>query len=219
MIKADGIIILDDVQRSTREYENRCLVADQSRKHHWLTIPVSSSSRAKINEAQITNKEPWLLYHARKLSGYYSLNEPGAFNILSEFVNIHESYFNTIHNSLMNVLRYHVSEMPNLSYSSELKEAYPHLFQSNPVGSELIIRLMIAYKLENHSEIHKLNYFTGTDVKNYIKQDEIDMWMNMYDIGLKIDDWRPNHCNTEEAKLSWIHHFILHHKSLMEQLQ
>ena len=66
----DTFIILDNVQRVERGFENRNKLLDMNSNQQWLTIPVKSSSRCLIKDAEI-NGEEWIEEHRRKVSNWY----------------------------------------------------------------------------------------------------------------------------------------------------
>lgn len=51
--RADLFIVLDNVHRANRQWENRNKVLDQNHNQQWLTIPVKSSSRSIICDTEI----------------------------------------------------------------------------------------------------------------------------------------------------------------------
>jgi hypothetical protein len=67
---SDTFVILDNVQRQKRGFENRNKVLVEG-KTKWLTIPSKSSSRALIRETTINGNE-WIGDHKEKLEQYYS---------------------------------------------------------------------------------------------------------------------------------------------------
>tara|TARA_B100000700_G_scaffold150974_1_gene167681 strand:- start:99483 stop:100178 length:696 start_codon:yes stop_codon:yes gene_type:complete len=73
LYQADLFIVLDDVQRQSRAFENRNKILLDGRPT-WLTIPISSSSRALISESEIANLE-WIGHHRDQLRRAYS-NHP-----------------------------------------------------------------------------------------------------------------------------------------------
>lgn len=73
---SDTFILLDNVQRQKRGFENRNRVLVDG-KTKWLTIPSKSSSRALIKETTIHGSN-WITDHKEKLEQYY--NEAPYFN-------------------------------------------------------------------------------------------------------------------------------------------
>jgi hypothetical protein len=67
---ADKFVILDNVQRQTRGFENRNRVLVNGEKK-WITIPSKSSSRALIRNTAIQGND-WIADHKQKLYDYYS---------------------------------------------------------------------------------------------------------------------------------------------------
>ncbi|TVR16969.1 MAG: hypothetical protein EA391_06335 [Balneolaceae bacterium] len=67
---ADTFVILDNVQRQKRGFENRNRVLVDG-KTRWLTIPSSSSSRALIRNTTIDGID-WITEHKEKLAQYYA---------------------------------------------------------------------------------------------------------------------------------------------------
>lgn len=67
---AETFVLLDNVQRQKRGFENRnrVLVNGEPR---WVTIPSKSSSRALIKDTTIEGKD-WISEHKHKLKEYYS---------------------------------------------------------------------------------------------------------------------------------------------------
>jgi hypothetical protein len=70
LYKADLFIALDDVQRQSRAFENRNKILLNG-KPTWLTIPISSSSRALICDAKIANVD-WIEEHRHQLVKAYA---------------------------------------------------------------------------------------------------------------------------------------------------
>ncbi len=66
---AETFVILDNVQRQKRGFENRNRVLVKG-KTKWLTIPSSSSSRELIKNTKIDGAE-WVEDHKKKLEQYY----------------------------------------------------------------------------------------------------------------------------------------------------
>jgi len=67
---SDQFVILDNVQRQKRGFENRNRVLVNGEKK-WLTIPSASSSRALVKDTVINGKD-WIYEHKQKLIEYYS---------------------------------------------------------------------------------------------------------------------------------------------------
>ncbi len=65
---ADKFVLLDIVQRQSRGWENRnqLLLPNPT----WLTIPISSSSRALIKDTQVAGSE-WMDYHKARIRQHY----------------------------------------------------------------------------------------------------------------------------------------------------
>lgn len=63
------LIILDNVQRTERGWENRNKVNDK-----WLTIPIKSSSRAIIKDTEIDG-DKWKIDHAFRIQNAYNIKE------------------------------------------------------------------------------------------------------------------------------------------------
>lgn len=70
LYSADTFVILDSVQRQARGWENRnkIIVNGQER---WLTIPISSSTRARIDQTYISGAN-WLFEHEELILQAYS---------------------------------------------------------------------------------------------------------------------------------------------------
>lgn len=66
---SDTFVILDNVQRQKRGFENRNRVLVNG-KTKWLTIPSKSSSRALIQDTTVNGTE-WIEDHKLKLEQYY----------------------------------------------------------------------------------------------------------------------------------------------------
>lgn len=69
LYKADLFVVLDDVQRQSRAFENRNKILLNG-KPTWLTIPIASSSRALICDTKIANLE-WIEEHRLQLINAY----------------------------------------------------------------------------------------------------------------------------------------------------
>ena len=68
--QADVFIILDNVQRNPRFFENRNKITDKNGNEKWLTIPIVSSNRALIKDSIINGNE-WKTEHFNKVKNYY----------------------------------------------------------------------------------------------------------------------------------------------------
>jgi hypothetical protein len=73
ILSSDLFIILDNVQRQSRGYENRnkLFIPDL----RWLTIPIKSSSREVLATTHIDFSSPWLTDHIDKINVWYQ-NHP-----------------------------------------------------------------------------------------------------------------------------------------------
>jgi hypothetical protein len=69
--QADVFIILDNVQRNPRFFENRNKITDKNGNQKWLTIPIESSNRALIKDTIISGHE-WKTDHYNKVKNYYN---------------------------------------------------------------------------------------------------------------------------------------------------
>jgi len=67
---AETFVLLDNVQRQKRGFENRNRVLVNA-SPKWLTIPSKSSSRALIQDTIIDGSE-WITNHKKKLDEYYN---------------------------------------------------------------------------------------------------------------------------------------------------
>ncbi|NHI01615.1 WbqC family protein [Oceanimonas sp. MB9] len=66
---SDFFILLDNVQRQSRGYENRNKLLTPTTK--WLSIPIESSSRAAIFETKITDSPSWISEHKNIIKSAY----------------------------------------------------------------------------------------------------------------------------------------------------
>lgn len=66
---ADTFVILDSVQRQARGWENRNKIIDNGQER-WLTIPISSSTRARIDQTHISGAN-WISEHTELISQAY----------------------------------------------------------------------------------------------------------------------------------------------------
>lgn len=66
---ADIFVILDDVQRQARGFENRNKILT-SHKEKWVTIPISSSSREILSSTLIANSD-WIEQHKKMICDAY----------------------------------------------------------------------------------------------------------------------------------------------------
>jgi len=66
----DRFVILDNVQRVARGFENRNKLVDNQGKEHWVSIPIESSTRTLIKDTKIFGKE-WTKEHKAKISQWY----------------------------------------------------------------------------------------------------------------------------------------------------
>jgi hypothetical protein len=70
LYSADTFVILDSVQRQARGWENRNKVIANGQER-WLTIPISSSTRARIDQTYISGAT-WLFEHEELITQAYS---------------------------------------------------------------------------------------------------------------------------------------------------
>jgi len=88
---SDCFVFLDNVQRQDRGWENRNkLLCNGNPK--WITIPISSSSRADISETQIEGDD-WIQNHVQTIHNYYIHHEEYEKRVL-------EKYYDGIENEL-----------------------------------------------------------------------------------------------------------------------
>jgi len=67
---SDTFVILDSVQRQARGWENRNKIILNGQER-WLTIPITSSTRARIDQTHISGAN-WILEHTELISQAYS---------------------------------------------------------------------------------------------------------------------------------------------------
>lgn len=176
---ADTFVILDNVQRQKRGFENRNRVLVNGNTK-WLTIPSKSSSRALIEETTI-NGNDWIAEHKQKLRQYYS--EAPYYN--EEYI---EAYFGELEmeienfafdftRSLIYLIKCGCSIFdfqPNLVRASELKSSGVEQADgpdklveiSRAVGTELYVSGM------NGRDYGILDSFKGSDIAVTFHEDQ-----------------------------------------------
>lgn len=69
LLQSDLFVFLDDVQRQYLGVENRNKILT-SKGPRWLTVPISSSRKAKIQDAEIAGAE-WVTEHYNSIASHY----------------------------------------------------------------------------------------------------------------------------------------------------
>jgi hypothetical protein len=112
--RADVFIVYDSVQRVERGYENRNKLKDGK----WLTIPVTSSSRALIMDTSIAGLE-WIEQHKNKIKSLYGLKSLP--KVVEEYYDTFTSldYKNCLTEALM-VLMEHMGIKTQVVFASNL---------------------------------------------------------------------------------------------------
>src|SRR6056297_2832612 len=93
LAQAENFILLDTVQRQSRGWENRNRLLCQGQPK-WITIPISSSSRALICDTFAKDGD-WIYKHESAIKQYYKSAPFFDERLLSR-------YFDPIHNSVKN---------------------------------------------------------------------------------------------------------------------
>lgn len=140
---SDIWIVLNDVQRNGRAFENRNILFDK----HWLTIPILGSKRQKIKECKTT--DDWSQKHINKIYALYPKCDKG---LIQNLYGIDTDDFTKICVWQTKVLIRQLSmSIPKIIYSSD----YP----SKLTGRDRIYELL---KMHDATE-----YLTGKSCFKY----------------------------------------------------
>lgn len=71
LLKSDMMVLLDTVQFTKNEFQNRQKIKLSQGGVHWLTIPVHGSTKLAINEVKIDNTITWAKKHLHTLRFNY----------------------------------------------------------------------------------------------------------------------------------------------------
>jgi hypothetical protein len=157
---AEKFVILDNVQRQSRGWENRNqLLINGTPK--WLTIPVNSSTREIIYKTKISNDE-WIIDHINAIGLSYKNSPFFDYNILikyylglSEILNNQEyNYSLTICKTLMNLCEI-FDFKPNIILASEIND-------QRVIEEQGVNKLLAICKALNAS-----SYISGANGKEY----------------------------------------------------
>lgn len=125
---ADKFVILDNVQRQARGWENRNQILVNGIPK-WLTIPVSSSTREIINKSKISNDE-WINEHIQTISQAYKSSPFFDINLvnkcyegISDYIKNHESSYSLTIVQMLNNLCAMFDFQPNIVLASEINDA------------------------------------------------------------------------------------------------
>lgn len=121
---ADTFILLDNVQRQSRGWENRNKLLLPTPK--WLTIPIASSSRAMIFETEVKHTQ-WLNDHARAIATNYKNAPHYNQDLLDDFFevmkreSVNSMFFTDIITEQLNFLCSLFDFKPNFVRASEIE--------------------------------------------------------------------------------------------------
>lgn len=87
MDQADCFVLLDDVQFTKNEWQNRNRIKAAA-DWQWLTVPVLHRFPQRINEVRINQADPWSRKHLRTLVSNYTS---------APFFNLHRPFFEEIY--------------------------------------------------------------------------------------------------------------------------
>ncbi|MEK7080579.1 MAG: WbqC family protein [Patescibacteria group bacterium] len=92
MAMVDKFVLVDHIQFSTGDFQNRNRIrtASDPRGWAWLTVPVITGGKGyqKINEVEIDNSVPWARQHWKAI--YFNYKK-------TPFFNIHEDFFKKLY--------------------------------------------------------------------------------------------------------------------------
>ena len=87
MAKADKFILVDHIQFSTKDFQNRNRIrtASDPQGWAWLTVPIITSGKGyqEINEVEIDNSVPWGRQHWKAI--YFNYKKTPFFDTYSDF--------------------------------------------------------------------------------------------------------------------------------------
>ena len=86
LLAVDFVVILDDVQYVSREWQNRALVMHPSGDVRWLTVPVFTIGKSAqlIKDCQIVNDSNWPHKHLETIRSFY--HESRWISLFEEYV-------------------------------------------------------------------------------------------------------------------------------------
>lgn len=151
---ADTFVLLDNVQRQSRGWENRNQIIENGRAK-WLSIPISSSSREVICKTQI-NGFDWIEKHKIQLFHAYQSCSYFDDSIIEKYFEINienNSFVDFIEKTLRNLSEI-LDFNPNLKRSSQI-------FHSNEKFSGPDLLLNICKNLDDDT------YVSGPNGRDY----------------------------------------------------
>lgn len=185
---ADKFVILDNVQRQKRGFENRNKVLVNG-VPKWLTIPSKSSSRADISDTKI-DRYDWIREHKDKINEYYSDAEYFDPELTDAYFGDLENYIQEGNYDFTDSVLYLIQNLcnifhfkPNIEIASELNS--PEIDQSN--GPHKLLE--IAKHLQADHYISGLNgrkygiseTFTGSGIQVKYHVGDIEEYNQMSD--------------------------------------
>lgn len=157
---SDHFVILDNVQRQKRGYENRNRVLVNGAPK-WLTIPSNSSSRALIKDTDI-NGSDWIEEHKQKLYDYYS----SAPYFDGKYI---EDYYGDLEDSIV-TLNFDFSETVIYLIQNLCKmfQFSPHITRASTMDSASVEESEGPYKLlEIAKYVDAKTYISGLNGREY----------------------------------------------------
>lgn len=195
ILLSDVFVIYDDIKRTYDGWENRNkIMVNGSPK--WLTIPVSSSRTAKINEAVVS---PFVEDHLNKIEEAYRGSKAFSYGyelMRNYYLEINDdSYLNTLVHPLMWL-------MEQLDYNGEFVFASDI---SNPKlhGTERLADIC--------KQVGGTHYISGRFGRTYGVNEQ---WENQYRLKVEDDIWSPGIYKEKDFNyLAFIHYAMnLGHK-------
>lgn len=161
MRSADVVVVLDTVQYSKRDWENRNRVRNTDGPV-WLTVPVRGSHRVPISEIEVDVDQPWQQKHWRTLSLSYA--RAPHFEELADWLRPHYErepprLLRDLDRELTDAMLDRLGEpQPRRVLASEL--------DADGTGTALLVSLCGA--------IGATGYLSGPEGRNYLDPDEFD---------------------------------------------
>lgn len=173
---SDNFVLLDNVQRQPRGFENRNKLLFS--KPDWLTIPIKSSSREVIYLTKIDGAE-WVEEHKNKIYNYYNKApyfDEGLLSAWYEGIDHVDDFTDAIELYLRNVCQ-------SLNFEPKIIRATTICGCEKKSGVENICDLIRYFK----SKFTDTIYISGSNGRNYGIVDVL----KKENIAVKIHDWQP----------------------------
>lgn len=149
---SDIFVLLDNVQRQSRGIENRNKILVNGRPH-WLTIPITSSSREKIQNT-IVSKLDWLEKHKKTIHMAYSRHPYYDYDLVETY------YENLDSTSYVDIVE---SMLNNLCKIFDIK---PYFIRASSLSVDQNIKgVENLYNISKH--LGASIYISGSNGRNY----------------------------------------------------